>query len=286
MRLPNFTITLKAVAAMSAAFCLVFPALASAQQDPYPPQQPYPQQQQGPYPQQPPYPQQQGPYPQQPSYPQQEQPYPQQEQPYPQQGPSYALPPPTYANRPSIKGTITSFDGQWIVYMHDQKGYTDHITLHQGTIINPTGIKLLEGMKVTIYGQADGSTFQADRVDVAYSPYSPYYGSDGSPAYGYGYGGYPYYGYGGYGYGGYGYGYGSPYGWGGWPWLGVGLGWGWGWGWPGGFGCCGFPGFRGGFIAPPNRGGPGPHGNFGAPVRGGGGGGRPPVTGTVHPPRP
>ncbi|MFY9664304.1 MAG: hypothetical protein WAK19_07605, partial [Candidatus Cybelea sp.] len=194
MRLPNFTITLKAVAAMSAAFCLVFPALASAQQDPYPPQQPYPQQQQGPYPQQPPYPQQQGPYPQQPSYPQQEQPYPQQEQPYPQQGPSYALPPPTYANRPSIKGTISGFDGQWTVYMHDQKGYTDHITLHQGTIINPTGIKLLEGMKVTIYGQADGSTFQADRVDVAYSPYSPYYGSDGSPAYGYGYGGYPYYG--------------------------------------------------------------------------------------------
>ena len=33
--------------------------------------------------------------------------------------------------------------------MHDDKGYTDHITLHQGTIINPTGIKLLEGMKVT-----------------------------------------------------------------------------------------------------------------------------------------
>ena len=110
--------------------------------------------------------------------------------------------------------------------MHDQKGYTDHITLHQGTIINPTGIKLLEGMKLTVYGNADGSTFQADRVDVAYSPYSPYYSSDGNPAYGYGYGGY----------GGYpvvtataavmvtpGYGYG------GYPWLGSASGWGWGW---------------------------------------------------------
>jgi hypothetical protein len=292
MRLPNFTITLKTVAALSAAFCLVFPALASAQQDPYPPEQPsYPQQgpypqQQGPYPQQGQYPQQQGPYPQQGQYPQQEpypqQPsYPQQEQQYPQQGPSYSLPPPTYANRPSIKGTINGFDGQWVVYMHDQKGYTDHITLHQGTIINPTGIKLLEGMKLTVYGSADGSTFQADRIDVAYSPYSPYYSSDGNPAYGYGYGG----GYGGYPYYGYGGGYGYPYyGWGGWPWLGVGFGW--GWGWPG-FGCCAsgfFPG-HGQFI-PPNRGrpGPGPHGNFGAPVHGGTGG-RPPVTsGTVHGP--
>ena len=107
--------------------------------------------------------------------------------------PSYAQPPPaspSYANQQKITGTISGFDGQWIVYMHDQKGYTDHVTLHQGTIINPTGIKLLEGMKVTVYGYADGPTFQADRIDVAYSPYSPYYGSDGNPAYGYGYGGY------------------------------------------------------------------------------------------------
>jgi hypothetical protein len=262
MRLPNFTIMLKTVATLGAAFCLVCPAVASAQQEPYPQQNPYPQQE---------------PYPQQPSYPQQE--------PYPQQGPSYSLPPPTYANRPSIKGTITSFDGQWVVYMHDEKGYTDHITLHQGTVINPTGIKLLEGMKITVYGYADGPTFRADVINVAYSPYSPYYGADGNPApaygYGYGYGGYPY----GYGYGGYGYPY---YGWGAWPWIGIGFGWGWGWGWPGyGYGYYGYPGYggyyRGGYI-PPNR-GTGPHGNFGAPVHGGGGGGRPPVTGgTVHGP--
>jgi hypothetical protein len=162
--------------------------------------------------------------------------------------PTYAQPlaAPAYGRQDSIKGTLAGFDGQWVVYMHDDKGYTDHITLHQGTVINPTGIKLLEGMKVTVFGQPDGPTFQANRVDVGYSPYSPYYGSDGNPAYGYGDPGYGYgggygYGYGGYG-GGYGYpGYGYPYGglaFGigiGWNW-----GWGWGWGWPGYYGCCGY----------------------------------------------
>jgi hypothetical protein len=201
--------------------------------------------------------------------------------------PTYAQPAPQYANQPAIKGTITSFDGQWIVYMHDEKGYTDHITLHQGTIINPTGIRLNEGMQVTVYGYADGPTFQANRIDVAYSPYSPYYGSDGQPyGGGYGYGGYyPY---------GYGYGYGSPA-------IGIGVnwGWGWGWGWPG-YGYWGWPGAWGGYWGGypgyyggygyrgpyyyPGRGGF-VHGTVGAPPRGGavrGGPGGAPVSGGVH----
>jgi hypothetical protein len=206
--------------------------------------------------------------------------------------PTYAQPPPqspSYANQQKISGTISSFDGQWILYMHDDKGYTDHITLHQGTIINPTGIKLLEGMKVTIYGYADGPTFQATAINVGYSPYSPYYGANGEPApgpdtsnYGYGYNyGYPGYGYG-YGYPGYGYGYGYPY-----YGLGIGINWGWGWGygWPG---YWGYPGYWGGYYGGccyggyypyryypgPYRGGyPGTHGSIGAP---------PGSRGTVH----
>jgi hypothetical protein len=87
-------------------------------------------------------------------------------------GQQYSQPTPPYGNQETIKGTLSGFDGQWIVYMRDDRGYTDHVTLHQGTIINPTGIKLLEGMKVTMYGYANGSTFEANRVDVAYSPYS------------------------------------------------------------------------------------------------------------------
>jgi hypothetical protein len=206
------------------------------------------------------------------------------QQPYGQ--PSYAQPPPSYGNQQAIKGTISGFDGQWVVYMHDEKGYTDHITLHQGTIINPTGIKLLEGMQVTVYGYADGPTFQANAVNVAYSPYSPYYGSNGEPAYGYdqgyGYGyGYPAYGYPGYGYGA-------------WPWFGVGInwGWGWGWGWPGYYGypgyCCGYGGYYG---YPYRYGYPGRYyypgrgytrGTITAPPHGTVNGARPPAGGTVH----
>ena len=113
--------------------------------------------------------------------------------------------------------------------------------LHQGTIINPTGIKLLEGMSVTVYGYADGPTYQANQVDVAYSPYSPYYAGNGNPypdygsAYGYGYGSGYGSGYGGYPY----YGGGSYFG------LGINWGWGWGWGWPGYWGSPGYWGWGG-----------------------------------------
>ncbi|HEX3458015.1 MAG TPA: hypothetical protein VHR97_08695, partial [Candidatus Baltobacteraceae bacterium] len=206
-------------ATLAAAGALVLPTFASAQQPPpYPQQNPYPQypqqqypqqqgpQQQEPYPDQPPQNPQPPPYPQQaPSYPQQSYPqqqYPQQE-PYPQEPqtsgprPSYALPEPTYAQKDYIRGTLNGFDGQWIVYMHDSHGYNDHISLHQGTVINPTGTRLVEGMQVVVYGYSDHGTYQANRVDVlnwqAFTPYPGYNVGYGS-GYGYGYGGYPYYG--------------------------------------------------------------------------------------------
>lgn len=234
MRLRSFETASRIIAALGAAACLAWPALTLAQEAPYPQQPPPP------------------------------------DQSYPEQRPTYAQPPPApaYGQQNAIKGTISGFDGQWIVYMHDDKGYTDHITLHQGTTINPTGIKLLEGMRVTIYGNADGPTYQANRVDVAYSPYSPYYGSNGNPAYDYGYGGgygdgggyYPGgYGYGGYGYGGYGYPYGLS--------LGINWGWGWGWGWPGYWGYSGYWGYPGYY----GYGGyPGYYGGYCCGYRGGG----------------
>jgi hypothetical protein len=112
---------------------------------------------------------------------------------------------PSYA-RPAgetIKGTISGFDGSYTMYVRDVRGYVDHVTLHQGTIINPTGIRLQPGFSVTIYGRASGSTFMADQIDTPYRT-----------VYAYPYYGYPYY-----------YGY---------PAVRLGFGWGWGgWGWRG-----------------------------------------------------
>ncbi|HTX55670.1 MAG TPA: hypothetical protein VMD47_01065 [Candidatus Acidoferrales bacterium] len=111
--------------------------------------------------------------------------------------PSYAV-----SKVETIKGTISSFTGRYTMYVRDKRGYVDNVTLHQGTIINPTGIRLQPGMSVTITGRPSGSTFLADEIDTPYH----YYG------YAYPYPYYPYYG----------------------PYYGVGLrfGWGWGgWGW-------------------------------------------------------
>lgn len=115
--------------------------------------------------------------------------------------PSYAV-----AKGETIKGTISSFNGAYTMYVRDVRGYIDNVTLHQGTIINPTGIRLQPGYPVTIYGRTSGSTFLADQIDTPYRI-----------TYGYGY---PYYG-----------GYPYPY-----PAYGVNLGFGWGWGWGGGWG--------------------------------------------------
>ena len=124
--------------------------------------------------------------------------------------PSLALaqPMPSYAVRKveTIRGTISSFNGAYTMYVRDNRGYIDDVTLHQGTIINPTGIRLQPGFPVTITGRPNGSTFLADQIDT---PYRIVYGY-GYPYYGYGYG-YPYPAYG--------------------PSLGFGWGWGGRWGW-------------------------------------------------------
>ncbi len=120
--------------------------------------------------------------------------------------PSYAV-----TKIETIKGTVSSFNGKYSMYVRDVRGYIDDVTLHQGTIINPTGIRLQPGYPVTISGRPNGSTFLADQIDTPFRV-----------VYGYGYPAYPYYGYG----------YGYPY-----PAYGLSLGFGWGgyggWGWGG-----------------------------------------------------
>jgi hypothetical protein len=105
---------------------------------------------------------------------------------------------PSYATgEESIRGRITSFDGKYNLQLRDDRGFVDNVSLHDGTIINPTGLRLASGQSVTILGQNSGKTFEANEIDTPYSSYGlvPYAAPGyayGYPVYGYGYYGYPY----------------------------------------------------------------------------------------------
>jgi hypothetical protein len=90
---------------------------------------------------------------------------------------------PTYAaNAPyngdaQIHGRILTFDGAYTIQVKDEKGYVDNVQMHQGTIINPTGLTLAPGMVVSIMGYNAGSYFAANQIDTPYTFYAgyPYY---------------------------------------------------------------------------------------------------------------
>src|SRR5471032_1643605 len=80
-----------------------------------------------------------------------------------------------------IQGTVAAINGAWNLTVHDANGYADSVELHQGTIINPTGLTLEPGMNVTIDGYADGPNFDATEIDTPYqyngpAPVAVYYG--------------------------------------------------------------------------------------------------------------
>ncbi len=95
--------------------------------------------------------------------------------------------PPSYAHgEESVRGRIASIDGKYNLTVRDDRGYVDSITLHDGTVINPRGLRLAPGQAVTIYGHNAGRTFAANEIDTPYyrrrfypyaypAPYYPYY---------------------------------------------------------------------------------------------------------------
>src|SRR5579863_9639449 len=85
-----------------------------------------------------------------------------------------------YASTSSISGTVTSFSGYNMTLNGGQS-----VSLHQGTVINPTGTAIQPGMNVVISGYPNGGTFDANEVDVNGSG-GGYYGNNG----GYNNGGY------------------------------------------------------------------------------------------------
>jgi hypothetical protein len=100
-----------------------------------------------------------------------------------QEYPSYAQPAP---QDEQIHGRIISFDGGYNLQVRDDRGFIDNVELHQGTIINPTGLTLASGMIVSILGYNAGGFFAANEIDTPYTFYygQPYYA--GHPWYYYG----------------------------------------------------------------------------------------------------
>ena len=66
----------------------------------------------------------------------------------------------------TIHGMITSINGKYGFTVRDDSVGIEGVTMHRGTIIDPTGLQLKPGMQVTIAGHADGGTFDADEIDA------------------------------------------------------------------------------------------------------------------------
>jgi hypothetical protein len=104
--------------------------------------------------------------------------------------PSYANP--AMPGTDTIRGTIAAVNGKYNISVRDERGFIDNVTLHDGTIINPTGLTLAPGQTVTIDATANGQTLMANEIDTPYVylayPYAWYpYGYAG-PVFGVGFG--------------------------------------------------------------------------------------------------
>jgi hypothetical protein len=116
------------------------------------------------------------------------------------------------ASGDELQGRILGFDGKYTVYLVDKQGKDETVSLHRGTVINPTGIRLEKGFNVTIYGHPDGEAFAAEVINTPYHyvpqvVYEPLYPDFGfGPFYpGFGFG--PFYPGFGFGFGRFGYGF-------------------------------------------------------------------------------
>jgi hypothetical protein len=93
-----------------------------------------------------------------------------------------------------LQGTVQSINSTFNITVLDSNGNLDNVELHQGTVINPTGLTLAPGMNVTVDGYADGSQFDANVIQTPYqysgpAPIPVYYGPGWwYPGFAYGYG--------------------------------------------------------------------------------------------------
>jgi hypothetical protein len=72
------------------------------------------------------------------------------------------------AERDTIRGRIESFDGKFHMIVRDDRGQAKSVELHQGTVIQPTGLTLTPGMSVAISGY-NGRDFNANVISTPYT---------------------------------------------------------------------------------------------------------------------
>jgi hypothetical protein len=70
----------------------------------------------------------------------------------------------TRADANSLHGIIVSIDGKYGLTVRDDQTGVERVTLHRGTVITPTGLRLKPGLHVTIAGHPDGSAFAANEI--------------------------------------------------------------------------------------------------------------------------
>ena len=63
-----------------------------------------------------------------------------------------------------IVGTVADFHGKYGLIVRDQRGALAEVTLHQGTVIKPVGLRLERGMTVNIVGRTAEGTFAAAEI--------------------------------------------------------------------------------------------------------------------------
>ena len=68
---------------------------------------------------------------------------------------------------------VSSIDGKYGLTVRDERGALESVTLHQGTIIDPTGFELKAGTPVYIVGSIVRGTFDADRIETPLTPARP-----------------------------------------------------------------------------------------------------------------
>ncbi len=73
-----------------------------------------------------------------------------------------------------LVGTVADFHGKYGLIVRDARGTLAEVTLHQGTIIKPEGVRLKRGMIVAIRGQAADRAFAAAEIvaPFALSPFA------------------------------------------------------------------------------------------------------------------